>query len=270
MTSLSRAFAVLELFGPDQMVWSADEIAETLDYSRPTAYRYVRELVETGLLVKLSAGSYSLGPRIVEWDYLMRQADPLLSAGLPAIKSLVAQTGLDINLVALYGDHIVTTHQEQGNGKLPLSFSRGRPFPVLRGAASRIIIAHFPRARLMRLYEAHKAEAKSLGYGKSWDEFRESCAQVRKLGYSLSRGELDAGMAGVAVPVMRDHDSILGCIVAAMPIQRLDLTQIDALVQMLHDVSRTIQAAVAQTQAPKALLEKPRAAGRKSRTRKKR
>ncbi|MFM7009746.1 MAG: helix-turn-helix domain-containing protein, partial [Betaproteobacteria bacterium] len=66
MTSLAKGFAVLDLFCEVQPVWHADEINHALGYTRATGYRYVKDLVEAGFLRKVSAGRYSLGPRIIE------------------------------------------------------------------------------------------------------------------------------------------------------------------------------------------------------------
>ncbi len=250
MSSLSKMLVILELFSPPRMVWTTEGICEALGYSRPTGYRYIRQLTENGLLVRVGPAGYSLGPRIVEWDFLMRHADPMLTAGLPFLRNLAVQTGCDINLVALYGDRIVTTHQEMGTEILPLSFSRGRPFPILRGASSRIIIANFPRGRLKRIYEQNESEALALGYGSNWEEFKSYLAKIKRAGYAVSRGELDAGYAGVAVPIFGPKRVIIGCIVAALTTQRLALTRTDMLVNMLQGAAKEIEVRIPAPQVP--------------------
>ena len=69
MSSLARMLSILDLFGARAPVLSAEEIIARRNYSRPTGYRYVRELVAAGLLVR-APGGYSLGPRIIELDWL--------------------------------------------------------------------------------------------------------------------------------------------------------------------------------------------------------
>lgn len=166
-SSLSRTFALLDLFTPERMVWSAEAMIDHCGYSRPTGYRYIRELVETGLLVRFGDGFYSLGPRVVELDLLIRQADPLLSAGLPIIREIVARTGVDINLIRRYDERIVTIHQESGGDRLLISFGRGRQLPPLRGAGSK----GDHRASAARTPEAHLRERSGIGRaGRLWRE----------------------------------------------------------------------------------------------------
>ena len=50
MSSLSRALAILDLFDVETPVRSLDEINAALAYSRATGYRYVKDLVASGLL----------------------------------------------------------------------------------------------------------------------------------------------------------------------------------------------------------------------------
>ena len=86
MSSPSRVFAILDLFTEENPVWQPDNINTALGYSRPTGYRYVKELVEAGLLQKISAGNYALGGRIIALDYLLRKTDPILVAADPIMR----------------------------------------------------------------------------------------------------------------------------------------------------------------------------------------
>lgn len=233
VNTLSKTLAILDLFTASRMVWTADAMAEELGYTRPTAYRYIRELVAAGFIVRFGDGTYSLGPRSVELDYLIRQADPFLVAGVPVIRDLSQQAGIDINLFELYGDRIVTVHQQSGFDALPLSFGRGRPLPLLRGAGSKVIVAHMPRARLKRVYELHTDDARVYLGASDFDRFRASLAAIRKAGFAVSEGELDPEYNGIAVPVFTSDDRVLGCIVAALTKQRFALTRIDSLVELL-------------------------------------
>lgn len=250
MNTLSKTLALLDLFTAERMVWTADQMMEELGYTRPTIYRYIRELVAAGFVVRFGDGSYSLGPRSVELDFLIRQADPFFVAGLPVIRDLSAQTGSDINLLELYGDRIVTVHQQRGADALPLSFGRGRPLPLLRGAGSKVIVAQLSRARLERIFEQHGGDAWDYGEAADWNAFRTSMAAIRKAGFAISEGELDPGYAGVAVPVFAPDERILGCIVAALTQQRFALTRVDRFVELLKLGAARISAGMAAIGRP--------------------
>lgn len=246
MSSLGSSLSILSLFGPDRPTLSAEAITESLGFSRPTGYRYLRELVASGLLVRLAPGTYSLGPRIIELDWQIRQSDPLLRSGLPVIRDLSSATGFEVNLVGRYGDHIVTTHQQHGLERLPLSFGRGRPLPPFRGAGSKIIVAHFPRTRLRRLYEAHRTDAIDARLGKHWEEVRQALAAIRRQGFAVSHGELDPGYVGVAAPVFSADGDILGSVIAALPKERLAVTDLDRLTGRIRTAGQAITLQLAE------------------------
>ncbi len=87
MAQLIKVMQVLDLFTEARSTLSAEEIAAQLGIPRTTAFRYVGELTEAGLLKNL-AGQYSLGLRIIQLDYMIRRSDPLLFAGRECMVTL--------------------------------------------------------------------------------------------------------------------------------------------------------------------------------------
>src|SRR5690606_430214 len=78
MSSLTKMLSVLDIFSSENPSWTIEEMAEHLGYAVPTMYRYVKELTKAGLLRNISAARYGLGTRIIELDYQIRNADPLI------------------------------------------------------------------------------------------------------------------------------------------------------------------------------------------------
>ena len=127
--------AILDGFSAEHPIRTAEEIADSCNYTRASAYRYIKELTDTGLLQRVASSKYALGARIITFDYLIRQTDPLLQAGLPLMREIAVQTGCDCVMSALYGDQIFDTHRESnGRDALELSYGRGRIRPLFRGA----------------------------------------------------------------------------------------------------------------------------------------
>jgi DNA-binding IclR family transcriptional regulator len=114
----------------------------------------------------------------------MREIDPVARIGQPLIADLVRQTGCDVLLANMYGDHIVNVLHERGVEHLPLSYDRGRPHPLFRGAPSKAILPFLPRSRALRLYNAHAPLVAESGMGSTWREFWQGLQQIRKKSYS--------------------------------------------------------------------------------------
>lgn len=240
MTGLSRSLRILDLFGADAPVLGVDDIVARCDYSRPTGYRYVRELVSAGLLVR-TEGGYALGPRVIELDWLVRQHDPVLMRSREAVRTLAQRTACTVTQMGLYGDRIVTIHLEPGPETLAVGFDRGRPMPLFRGAPSRAITAFLPRARLVRLYERHAAELSAAQREAGFDPFHEALQAVRRAGHAISMGELDSGKVGIAAPVFRDR-AVAGSLCLVMTQARYETANTGVLVQRLLEATAAIDA----------------------------
>lgn len=213
MSGMARVLAILDLFSHERPSWSPDEINQALGYSRPTGYRYVKELVGAGLLQKTAAGRYSLGPRIIELDYEIRQSDPILLASLNVMAELCARTRLTAVLSAMYGHRLIDIHHvSQASDTPPFSFARGRPRSLFHGAAPKVILASSSRASLVRIHQAFSLEIAEAGMGGDWGEFRKGLTRVRKAGFYMSIGEIEPHIAGAAVPILNPEGEVLAAL----------------------------------------------------------
>lgn len=212
MSSLTRMLSVLDVFTPARPTATAEEIMQALGYSRGTAYRYIRELCAFGLLSRVAA-TYTLGPKVIELDFFIRQCDPLLKAGLPVVRQLSEDIDCDVLLTSFYGDRVVVTHHERGRDKINVTVGRGRVMPLFRGAGSKPIVAHLPPVRLKRIYAEHAAEIAACGLGEDWTAFRQSLAAIRKAGYATSIGELDPANAAIGAPIFSVDGEVAGSVI---------------------------------------------------------
>lgn len=244
MSSASRVFAILNLFSPERPVWATDEIIAQLGYTRPTGYRYVRELVEAGLLQKVAAGRYGLGVRIAMLDLQLRQTDPVLRAAIPGMHKLVAQTGFDVVLSAMWNQQVVDTHRVSPDHRLALKYGRGRIRPLLQGAAPKVILSHLPRGQLKRIYEANAEWARQLGLAEDWESFRQYFARIRKAGFHLSLGELEADVGAGAVPLLTPAGEVIGALALVSDNVNLQHQGAEQLRAFLTPVVQEIQAAL--------------------------
>lgn len=241
MSSLSRMLAVLDLFTPQTPAWTAEAIANQLDYALPTAYRYLRELSAAGLLRNGSDASYVLGSRIVEWDYQIRNGDPLIVAARVPLEELAAHTGCDAVLGSMQGDRIITIHHEFGAEPIGASYGRGRRLPLFRGSLSLCIVATLPRARLRKLREQDDTPP--------WEELLARVARVRRDGHAISHGELDPGLVGISVPLDTTPHKIPASLGLIMSAQRYGLLDSGRAIQLLAACAQSITSRLEQVAA---------------------
>ena len=236
-SSSGRMLSILDLFTSEASAWGVDDLIEKLGCSRPTGYRYVRELCAAGLLMRTNS-RYYLGPRIIELDYRIRQADPLSSAGAVVMRDLGERTGWSSTLATMFSERIVTLHLESRPGGLDVSYGRGRPLPLFRGAPSKLLLAYLPRSRQVRLFETNRKEATPLA--RSLESFLGALQDIRRAGFATSDGELDPGNAGISVPVFDAAAKVVASLCLVIPRARLEFVNRDTLVALLNESSQRI------------------------------
>lgn len=209
MSSLTRLLSVLDLFTEERGLMDVEAIAGELDLSIPTAYRYVRELTATGILVKLG-NEYGLGPRIIQLDLQMRKCDKLLQIGGPIANELSGMTNSNVLLTSIYGEETINVHESTRGSNISPTFGRGHKMPFGRGASSRAILAFTKRAKLKRMYDAHP----DLNIG--WKDFQCTLNEIKRRGYELSSGELDSNLFGIAAPILDSEGYACAAITVVM------------------------------------------------------
>jgi DNA-binding IclR family transcriptional regulator len=192
MIAIDRYVNVLVQFSEEKPMWTVQEIATQLEIPTSTAYRTVRELARVSMLEPVIDGYFRLGAAFVEFDRRTRMTDPLVQLGMPMLPDLVQQAGIPCVavLARLYGDTVMCVADARSQGvRVQTSYERGRPRPLTRGATSKAILAQLPARRLSRLLPSTDPD------------FRNELNLIRKNGYCITRGEVDAGRVGIAVPV---------------------------------------------------------------------
>ena len=239
-SSLGRMLDVLDLFDDTMLARTTDDIASALDVSLPTAYRYVRLLVEAGLLQRAEDSHYTLGPRIIVLDHYIRKADPVLREGIPIMRELVQATGFDCVASGLFGDQVLDTHRELGGVPANLAYGRGRPRPLFQGAAPKVILAQFATPQLHKLFDARHDDIVKAGLPDPWPAFRRHFAAIRNAGFYLSIGELEPQLAAVAAPVTKAGGGARGAISLVLDVQRLSIVDTDKLTALVAQAARRI------------------------------
>lgn len=208
-------FEIFDLLDDAHPTLSPELVAERLDLTRSTTYRYLKLLCDAGMLVQLRRGQYSLGSRIIELDRKIQVSDPLLAAGrevMPRHANAVPDSVL--LLCGLWGDRVLCLHQQdsqdQPSGGLAISRARGLPFSLFKGAASLSILSNLPSPRIKSLYLRFAAEIAEAGLGDTWIDFRKRMLAMRQAGYAMTQGTFASGLAAVSAPVLNPDGVVVG------------------------------------------------------------
>lgn len=209
-SSLEKMLSVLEFVEERGQVAGMDEMLEGLNLTRSTLYRYVRTLVEFGLLATSPGTGYTLGPRIIELDYKIRVRDPIILASHPLMTQLVQTVPGIALLCRRYRDRVLCVHQVRGAVGFVSTYERGRARPLLKGAASLVILANMPGVQIAKLYHQDPDSFAEAGLGDSLKAVRQALRAIRQQGWKASESQVVSGVTGIAAPIFDSGDHVMG------------------------------------------------------------
>ncbi|MDX3894216.1 IclR family transcriptional regulator [Pusillimonas sp.] len=239
MSKFSRVVDVLDLFSSQATLLTAEDIAARLQISRPTAFRYARELTAAGFLANFS-GSYSLGARIITLDYRIRESDPVLRVARPMMQELASEVSATVVMCRMYNEEVVNVHQESPVQDGSSILGRGRSLPLFRGAASKAMLANLPPAKVRKIYERHCAEPEVKLIGSSWSEFWSSMKTIRQKGFYVSIREISDLTCGIAAPIALPAVGTVAVLAIVFPASRLPLINTEGLGKRVNAVASII------------------------------
>lgn len=136
-------------------------------------------------------------------------------------------------LCRMYNDEIINVHHQASNNPVGVSFGRGRPLPLFKGSASKVMLALLPSAKLQKLYEKNRHLPDVREIATEWPDFKQHFTAIRKAGFYISMHEIDSGVIGIAVPVYTSGIGIVGAISLVMTEERLQMINPDGVVAVL-------------------------------------
>jgi DNA-binding IclR family transcriptional regulator len=217
-SSLERMLAILALFTEHKLEWTSEELMSELGYSRPTLYRYLKSLRTNGMLASTNNASFTLGPKVVEMDFLLRRSDPLVIYGRGYLEEIASKFPGTAFLSRWYGNKVLCVESVCSANTPVSSYPRGRPMPVGRGATSRAILAFLPRRQAEDLIEARMGDFQQIGFGDTTEDVLKGLSEIRRQGVAIAKGEVTDGVLGMAAPVFD---------ASRIPIASLSLTLAD-------------------------------------------
>jgi DNA-binding IclR family transcriptional regulator len=196
----SKVLALLEAFTPDATELSLSELARRSGVSLATAHRRAAELVEWGALERDAAGRYRVGLRLWEVASLAPRGLGLRDAAMPFLEDLYEVTHENVQLAVREGLEVVFVERIAGRDAVPVWTRVGGRFALHATGVGLVLLAHAPAA----LQEEVLGGALQTFTPRTVADparLRRMLADVRKLGYSVSDGQVTVDALSVGAPV---------------------------------------------------------------------
>ncbi|MBP7782879.1 MAG: transcriptional regulator [Acinetobacter sp.] len=256
ISSFGKILTVLDLFSLSRPIINVDIISEELGLSKPTSYRYLKELVSAELLQRISgtSGDYTLGSKIAVLDYISRTTDPLVQISIPFMREIVERTEFSCLLTHLNYDSCIDLHDEVYKNASLLSYGRGCPRPVFVSSSAKIMIAHLPKQGVLDYYQRFSKQLAEVDFAQTEDDFLIKMKKIKKQGYYFSNGELDPNIAGVSVPIKFSTKEAPLALTLLASKNRFEFVNLQKLITILQENAELIEKKVASSMSISEIL----------------
>lgn len=240
LKSLDSALTLLMRFTAQQPSWGVRELAKETGVHHAVVHRVLATFAASGFLMQDTAGRYSLGLRLFELGQVAHHTFSPAEVVQPALDQLAQSSGETVFLSLLDGDEGICTDIAQSQHQLRFSIELGQRFPLVAGAHAKAILAFQSDELRAAVYrKARPADT---------DGLDARLEQVRADGWSHTREEAAATVAGLAVPLWsRDRRRVVGSLAIAGPVQRIDGEAVPRLIEALKKTRETIEPVVGLT-----------------------
>ncbi len=200
-STADRALDILTMFDDTNLVVSGTAVAERLGVARSTAYRYLQSLVAGRFLEEAPGGGFRLGLRVLEIARVARHSYGLSEVAIPSMEALAEEVRETVLLTRRAGDLVVCVDRAESTRAVRISYERGRALPLNAGASALVLLAWSPDDETRRLLEAAELRRFTPATLTDVDALMERLGRIRRIGYSITRGELDPDVVGIAAPI---------------------------------------------------------------------
>ncbi len=200
--SVVKAFQILQLFEPGRPELTAAIAAEKLGMNMVTAHRFLRTLELTGAVVAVSRGAYQLGFTLVDLGERAANQTNLSNVVQPVLEDLTA-TVEESSMASLFdGEKAVCIARAVAARPLFVDVKKGSRLEAYCTAHGKLWLAHLPEDQLARYLDTVELRPMNSSRSITREELVEELASVRAEGLSFNRGEREAEINAVAVPVL--------------------------------------------------------------------
>lgn len=236
--AVTRAIAILRLLGRTRVPLGVKAISQTLGLVPSTSLHILRVLVAEELVKVDAAKQYSLGSGVLSLARTALESNDFPTLVQPRIDDLSRRFGVTaIGLELPNLQHMIVVALSRTQAAVRLHVDVGSRFPALISATGRCVAAFSdqPKAEIERRFRALR-----WNNAPTYEAWCKEVDTVRRLGFSIDRGNYIAGVTVVAVPVPTERGPISRSLAAVGITGQLDRTRTIELAHDMQDAAKEV------------------------------
>ncbi|WP_160668718.1 IclR family transcriptional regulator [Pseudarthrobacter sp. ATCC 49987] len=244
---VGKALGLLVLLGDEPRGASAAELSRRAELPFSTTYRLLGSLTRDGFVDYEPDGRrYHLGLRIFQLGQRVSNHHGFAGTALPILRRVTEETGEATILSVRDGNHHLTVNKVDGPQTFRVTSDPGHLGALHTTSVGKALVAFADDATRSQLLERLELEPLTEFSITDRDAFRAEIELVRKRGYAVMDEENELGMRAVAVPVFNSQGHAFAALATAVPVFRMSVEALVALVPLLQAAAAELSARLPQ------------------------
>jgi IclR family KDG regulon transcriptional repressor len=226
---VERTLRMLNCFTKETLSLSLVEIAREINLPPSTASRILSTLESYNFLYRdEETQRYYLGPSVARLGTLCYSHMDFRRIAVPYMIQLRELFNESVGLYIASKGYRVCIERIESTHPLKRILNIGDRLPLTRGASGRLLLAYQPQAVIDELLIEDPYTS------------RERLAEIRTLGYSMSRGEREEGVVSVAAPIFDSLHKVVAALNISGPSARIDTDLMEEMALKSRDYAMRI------------------------------
>lgn len=244
---VGKALGLLVLLGDEPRGASAAELSRRAELPFSTTYRLLGSLTRDGFVDYEPDGRrYHLGLRIFQLGQRVSNHHGFAGTALPILRRVTEETGEATILSVRDGNHHLTVNKVDGPQTFRVTSDPGHLGALHTTSVGKALVAFADDATRSQLIDELELEPLTEFSITDREAFRAEVELVRKRGYALMDEENELGMRAVAVPVFNSQGHAFAALATAVPVFRMTVEALVALVPLLQSAAAELSARLPQ------------------------
>jgi DNA-binding IclR family transcriptional regulator len=244
---VGKALGLLVLLGDEPRGASAAELSRRAELPFSTTYRLLGSLTRDGFVDYEADGRrYHLGLRIFQLGQRVSNHHGFAGTALPILRRVTEETGEATILSVRGGHHHLTVNKVDGPQTFRVTSDPGHLGALHTTSVGKALVAFADESTRSQLVEELELEPLTEFSITDRDDFRSEIERVRQCGYAVMDQENELGMRAVAVPVFNAQGHAFASLATAVPVFRMSVEALVALVPLLQSAAAELSARLPQ------------------------
>lgn len=241
--SVIAALDVLDCFleGPRL---SVKQIVESTGMTRNRVTRIIGTLMHKGYIMEgIDVGTFTPGPKLRSLGTVFDDNQNLVVLTRSVLRQLALKTGESATFYVREGQERVVLAREEGTDAIRFAVSVGQRMELHAGSAGKVLLAYAPETERNIILTSNQLKHLTEKTITNPNRLLSELEQIKKAGYSVSKGERNPDAFSMAAPIFERKGQIIGALAIAGPVSRLSAATQQAyladLLQAAHHLSES-------------------------------